>query len=405
MKTIISDGDIGIGIDMKDVTSVVHAGIPGSKGSFVQEIGRAGRAGETSYSKVVFMSQDTVDQEYMELLNPSTSVDRLFSGAVRSSENDFLDSLRKLTSLSEKKESYYNSVCAILAECEKMKDHRLTGYLKDGKSELEYQKYLYVLFRIGYVYDWYILGRDDKIIRFYVDIEDDVSLKACKKKLVDYISKLGEYPDVAGKVSKAESHQDLIIAYLDWYYEHFLYHHREQLLDMYRFLEQNTEASDEAIQSQLKDYFSINIVRLEGDAAAIKQASIKEIFAITSSQAEVNTISSENIQQALSSEYDPKLDLFLVLREMRDSKPPMMVEERLDRIWNGFAPFEQRELKEQLSRLYGTVNMDYKIHIFNFLELEFGARETIDAIYNYNPEDPIYYAEMARATTVYLWRA
>jgi hypothetical protein len=237
-------------------------------------------------------------------------------------------------------------------------------------------------------------------VNLYVELQDEenASLSGCRKTLNTYISSLGQYPEVATKIYKAESHEELIEAYLDWYYSHFLYHHRQQLVDMYRFLEQNVDSSDEVIQNALKDYFSINIIRIEGEANAVKGSTIKELFEIAKSEVEMNTISAASIQRSLEDDYNPKLDLFIILKEMRDNSTSSRVEERLREVWKHLHGFEQDSLIEYLSSLYDLLTPEYRMRVYNFIESVVGTSIAVEAVFNYNNPDLVYYAVMGRET-------
>ena len=48
---------------------------------------------------------------------------------------------------------------------------------------------------------------------------------------------MGNYKETVRQVNEAENVPEIIKTYMDWHYNQFLYHHREQLMEMVDFLE------------------------------------------------------------------------------------------------------------------------------------------------------------------------
>ena len=57
---LISQSDIGIGINIPSINNICHYGIPISKSKYVQEIGRAGRLLNTLYSYVIYKDKKSL---------------------------------------------------------------------------------------------------------------------------------------------------------------------------------------------------------------------------------------------------------------------------------------------------------------------------------------------------------
>ena len=62
----------GMGVDKPDLRFIVHAQTPGSVEAYFQEVGRAGRDGEPSACRLLFMQDDlAIQHEFIEWSNPS----------------------------------------------------------------------------------------------------------------------------------------------------------------------------------------------------------------------------------------------------------------------------------------------------------------------------------------------
>ncbi|KAK3344543.1 P-loop containing nucleoside triphosphate hydrolase protein [Lasiosphaeria hispida] len=59
---IVATNALGAGIDIPDIQTTIHIGLPRSLHDFMQESGRAGRDGHTSHSVIIFTKTHTISQ-------------------------------------------------------------------------------------------------------------------------------------------------------------------------------------------------------------------------------------------------------------------------------------------------------------------------------------------------------
>jgi len=64
LEVIVATNAFGMGIDKKDIRTIIHYNVPGSIENYYQEIGRAGRDGENSNIFLLFDLKDKFIQEY-----------------------------------------------------------------------------------------------------------------------------------------------------------------------------------------------------------------------------------------------------------------------------------------------------------------------------------------------------
>jgi superfamily II DNA/RNA helicase len=72
---LIADEEMGVGINLPNVVSVVHWGLPNSKAQYIQEIGRANRCGRNASSIVIFQGIEYLTPKEKRLFQYETSID------------------------------------------------------------------------------------------------------------------------------------------------------------------------------------------------------------------------------------------------------------------------------------------------------------------------------------------
>ena len=86
---------MGIGINIPSVNRVMHYGIPISKSKYVQEIGRAGRNENSSYSYITFVDKDNLTNDDLKLVDLNSSIDDILD-IIASSNSDMALSFKQI---------------------------------------------------------------------------------------------------------------------------------------------------------------------------------------------------------------------------------------------------------------------------------------------------------------------
>ena len=236
-KILIASEELGVGINLPNISCVIHFGLPLSKCEYVQEIGRAGRANESVTSYVIYL-ENAPRNIPAELLNRNTLIADI-PDLLRGVHNDYELIYRKLTNNCPTKDALYEQLISFYVTLPKSNyTVRIFKW-----SELDSVKQmLYMLYITGYVYDWYTYSqsKDGKGVEILIDISSSEAaikdtLRRMRTSLVSYFDFLGDNREGVSKANRAKSPEELLHIYVDWYYIKYLYHHNEQFLDLYDF--------------------------------------------------------------------------------------------------------------------------------------------------------------------------
>ena len=399
-KFLIADSDIGVGINLPNIEKIIHFGFPVSKGQYVQEVGRSGRNGEQSNSYVLFKGISFLDKDEQKLISFNTSIDEVLSIVERQSNyNDVANAFKRIIGHVENPMKCVQNIIEVYNQLKSINNYTKLAFIID--SEKDYYKeinkfhlYLYTLFRVGIIYNWYIINisPENGMIELFVEVDhnkDDLSY--VKKKTIEYLHNLGKFEKNVYDIKQSTTIENIIYLYEDWYYQEFLYHHREQLLNMIQFLEYYYKKENQHIIEDLKNYFSISIVDVENEMKEFKKASISEIMDKAIEKIDTDILA--NIIKGLESGYNFKLDLILFMSDLISRKT--FDHSRFKRILDNLKVPTFREFMENLHIIYSySINPD-RLFMFNALTGLFTIKELIDNIYMKCENDIIYYGLLA----------
>ena len=403
-RILVASDELGVGINLPNVRNIIHFGLPLSKNEYVQEIGRAGRANEHVTSYVLYLSADTTNVPD-QLLQRSTRMDAI-PALVRNLDNDFGAIYRKLTNDCPDSQALHEKLMELYSSFE---DEKQPSYVKSYPfAELEDRKQqLYMLFVVGYVYDWYSYrqSQDETGVDIYIDIKSTdfyayfndgkKMLRRMQKKLREYFEFLGNDREGIAKTNRAQSEEEVIRVYVDWYYAKYLYHHNEQFLDLYDFIIGNSDCDSERITEAIKDYFVLPFVQMKSDEALYNEMTIRDIAAKVCVGMSKSSLT--NIERINSNRYSYRLDFVLFCGRLRYNS--IFERSRLERIWSMITPDEQRTIKDAIPRLYEVCSERGRLEILKYISerniLRYELKPFLKTAYASGKKDLIYYGFMA----------
>lgn len=200
------------------------------------------------------------------------------------------------------------------------------------------------------------------------------------------------------KVSKAEKIEDILEVYVDWYYDKFLYHHKEQFLDFFEFLTTNKECNSLKITEEIEDYFTLPFIQIKEDEEYYSTMSFEELSKQVINGIGKNTLS--NLERINSNSYSYKLDYLLFVGNW--SRLGRLETTRLERFWGKLTEEEKQIFLLTMAEVYANCTEDAKWNYLRYIDdrnniTGLKLSQVVDVIYKKLSRDMLFYGIMARA--------
>ena len=408
-QVLLGDSEVGVGINLPGVTDTYHYGVPVSKSQYVQEIGRAGREKNIANSEVFYRDKAFLSYDQNLILHRNTPITKIIETMKNSvMENDLSQTYGKIFGGIESQEEY---IAGVLSLYTNILPIRSSGEVKlvINKNKTydeclsQYMRYLYVLYRVGYIFNWYIANHntEEGYVTFLIEISEHTDLDRLKAFTTGYLLNMGDYKEAVNTIRHSSTIEGIIENFIFWHYNQFLYHHREQFMEMYDFLDLNKQASDEQISYALKEYFSLSLFDVKEDTTKYNLLTIKDINLITNQSISDKVIA--DIQKSMENEYSVKLDYLLFLY---NSKSLDNVDvPKFERVITNLSDIDFQEALGLIDQVYKNSNDVTKILIINSLCKRASLMDVLGIIYNKLDEDLVYYSIMSKCGNLNLARA
>lgn len=403
---LVASDELGVGINLPDIRNVIHFGLPISKNEYVQEIGRAGRANEQITSFILYLAPDSgnVPEDLLKRSTPIQSLPSLLKGY----DNDYTDVYKKLSNGAVSDDELYEQLLSTYhGFVERDKAYTVDSYPYDSLERVK--QHLYMLYLTGFINDWYTYSesREGNGIDILVDIcsssaseirrNKDLLFHRMKDKTHDYFEYMGNNREGIFKTDRSEKPEEIIRIFVDWYYKQYLYHHNEQFLDFFDFLQNNSDCDEDKITEEIKDFFVLPFAKLKSDEALFNELTIREIISKAFTGVSKKTI--VNLERINSTHYSYKIDLALFCGQLRMNNE--FEGDRLDRVLSKLPQDEIILLRDALSAHYPACDTSSKISLLNYMEQKSSSFKTsykdfLENVYGNGQKDIVYFGVMAR---------
>lgn len=427
---LISQSDMGIGINIPAINKIYHYGIPISKSKYVQEIGRAGRLLNTSYSYVVYKGKENLSNDELKLLDLNTSIDDILN-IISCSKCDLAFAFKQMLGhlshycvMASRIKEIYNDICI-----KKEYSHiQMTFKLIEPNSRRNVETCLFFLFKMGLIYNWYVDSFGLNSVTYDVEISEDITLPTIKKKCIEHILLFGNAKENIYNIEESDTIENIIYELQTWYFEQFLMYHREQLVNMYEFVDycrkQNISSSE--ISEELFKYFSLTSTDIDEDVLeyidrvkSVQDIKYNEIYkedkefisdALDKLKSEtknkyvllLNDIKNNNdinilmqMEKFLETRYEVLADLYIFTFNCVWFNNVHM--SRFKRIFSSINSNDYEEFMEFIALIYNIIsNYESKLLMINILNEYIDIEVIINVIFNFNNKDKIYYGFLSK---------
>ena len=355
-KVLVASEDMGIGINLPNIQNVIHFGLPISKNEYVQEIGRAGRADEAVTSYVVYLriSDENIPSV---LLSREEKIPEMES-LLKRMDNDYAECFRKLTNNVDSQADLLNKVMAMYRE---FSDGGKASYVKTYSLDTVdlSKKYIYMLYVLGYVNNWYAYSGYEKsgTIAIMIDISSNNHfyysipanmLQRVQQRAVAYYDSLGGNREQIVRTQRAKDLEAVIKVYVEWYYSKFLYHHKELFLDCLDFIDSNRDSDNVKITEEIQEYFTLPFVEIKSDEIYYTSLSLSDIGTKVAQGIGRKTLA--NIERINGNRYSFNLDCMILLGTLKlDSR---FDANRFDRIIKNASKDQTEEFRNAFLKIY-----------------------------------------------------
>jgi hypothetical protein len=278
----------------------------------------------------------------------------------------------------------------------------------DWFTDVETQKrYIYMLHNLGYVDDWYSYSGNDE--EGTVDImivisttnhdhfsQDKNMIMRMKDRAIAHYEFLGNNRAQIMATQGSKTFKDLISVYVDWYYNRYLYLHKEMFLDCLDFVLLSKDHTDEQITDTIREYFSLPFAEIKNTEAYYATLSVEDVIRKVSEGIGKSTL--VNIERINSNNYVLQLDVLLLLGNAMVSK--FFDCNRFERIIGEISNWEKQKLIEAICAMYPKFEKESRFNVirtFKQFSSEIGKPldDLISLCYKEYPKDEIYYGFIA----------
>jgi superfamily II DNA/RNA helicase len=403
-RVLISSEELGIGLNLPNVKNIIHVGLPVSKNQYVQEIGRAGRANENSTSYVIYLKNES-NSNLSKFLSRSNDFFNL-NLSMLSEDNDFLEIYKKITNGINSKAELLKNLMKMFT---KFKSGQWSIYRETYKIDQlrQTKRNLYMLFVSGFVNDWYTITKekDNKSVDIIVDLQsssetfdfdNDKMVKRMRRKISEYLVFMGNDRKYINRVENSDSIESILDIYVEWYYSKYLFHHKEQFMDFYEFIQRNREGNAIQITKEIRDFFMLPFTKIIKDEKSFESYSVQEITNHVEIGLSLSTIA--NIERINSNRYFYKYDLVLFLNNILSNQ--FFDRDRLDRIARSLNDNELVVLKNAMVRIYSRMERKTRFEIAKYISdeknlLKISLFDFVSNVYKKEAKDLIYYGILA----------
>ncbi len=393
---LIAGKELGVGVNLPQVQCTIHVGLPLSKNTYVQETGRAGRAGGNCISYLLYL-----DPAYPgippSLFTRGAAEKQAPSCCDAHDYAEIIASIYHYPSL----QALSSRLTALYRQLEGQNSAIVTKPCDaDPAAFAETKKLLYLLYQMGYLEDWYLRISPGRQVQLMINIRSTKShyygiaanmQNRMMERCTAFMVQMEADSASIRRIRQAESIEKVIALFCQWYYAMYIYRHKETFLDLFEFVQSMEGSTDDRISEEIRNYYALPYIRLKDDESRFKGILPRDALSRVCRGISRTTLS--NLERILERRYDASLEYLLFLGEIRYSR---FSAARLERILSRKDPAIRTEVLKALTALYPMCSLECRFALLKWAELHpnllgIGFEALTEMLFAASGKDEIYY--------------
>lgn len=402
---LISNGEMGIGINVPMVKNVIHLSLPVSKGQYVQELGRLERFSGYGISKIYFKPYSLMTDLERKILNFDTSFEDLINLLNQLEEDNQLKKVyKKIMRPLDVRFEIEKIVLDLYDRIRTSKEIKFSIEFQETVEQAVFSQQIsfYFLTLIGALSNWSIIHHGETLIIYEIE-SMKMDFIDYQRSVIRYVRKVEYSEEIVYRIENATTINDMVSCLLDWYQHKFVQYHREQFLNLIDFFNIHSDKNVDLISGQLAEFFNSPLIKYSDETVQdITTMQFNRIVDLVSEHIALNnTQFIAHIEKMIEDEYNIKYDYYFYLYNKYLSNYINL--SRIERIVMNLEGSTMFDFLNSVNYIYPNKSSNEdKLRVINILKKKFNINDILNQIFKSIDKDLVYYGYLLNSVNTTL---